>query len=439
MVAQDDGDRLPLRVSATLACLTATARTDPPSEAFLARVDGAAALVAELPAEGPARRECAAVITGLRAVAALGTDAPTGQLLTGLRAAAAAAQTAASRRLRGRAVGCLAMLEALEGNLTRAAQLAGEAEALAAEEAEDDVAREPAAATALAWVHLRRYSLVEAREWLGRARARERAAGPSAVGQAAVDAVLQSQLFRLRHDHDSAERALKPHLQGPQLPQWVAEHVVTEVVRFAIARGHVQESLRVLDDRPWDEAWSRRLQATVGLLAGDQATHTLLEAEPAASPAVAVESAVIRACQLLTAGHATAASDELSTALALARPELMRWPFVDSPPQARRLLRTHPRLQDAGAWLNPSNGARPHPGGVSAPAVTKAPEPVQQLSDREIEVLRYLGEMLSTAEIAATMFISVNTVRTHIRSILRKLAVSRRNQAVRRARELGLL
>jgi LuxR family maltose regulon positive regulatory protein len=56
-----------------------------------------------------------------------------------------------------------------------------------------------------------------------------------------------------------------------------------------------------------------------------------------------------------------------------------------------------------------------------------------------MEVLRYLAEMLSTAEIAAAMFISVNTVRTHIRSILRKLAVSRRNQAVRRARERGLL
>ena len=37
------------------------------------------------------------------------------------------------------------------------------------------------------------------------------------------------------------------------------------------------------------------------------------------------------------------------------------------------------------------------------------------------------------------MFISVNTVRTHVRSILRKLAVSRRNEAVRRARALSLL
>ena len=37
------------------------------------------------------------------------------------------------------------------------------------------------------------------------------------------------------------------------------------------------------------------------------------------------------------------------------------------------------------------------------------------------------------------MFISVNTVRTHIRSILRKLASTRRNQAVRRARELHII
>jgi LuxR family maltose regulon positive regulatory protein len=37
------------------------------------------------------------------------------------------------------------------------------------------------------------------------------------------------------------------------------------------------------------------------------------------------------------------------------------------------------------------------------------------------------------------MFISINTVRTHVRNILRKLAASRRNEAVRRARQLGVL
>ncbi|MET1133843.1 MAG: LuxR C-terminal-related transcriptional regulator [Aeromicrobium sp.] len=47
--------------------------------------------------------------------------------------------------------------------------------------------------------------------------------------------------------------------------------------------------------------------------------------------------------------------------------------------------------------------------------------------------------MLTTEEIAAAMYISVNTVRTHVRNILRKLGVSRRNAAVRIAREFELL
>jgi LuxR family transcriptional regulator, maltose regulon positive regulatory protein len=64
---------------------------------------------------------------------------------------------------------------------------------------------------------------------------------------------------------------------------------------------------------------------------------------------------------------------------------------------------------------------------------------VEPLTPREQEVLEQLAELVPTAEIARSMFISVNTVRTHIRSILRKLDVTRRHQAVRRARVLGLL
>jgi LuxR family maltose regulon positive regulatory protein len=444
--AQEDGDRLTLRISATLACLTAGAGTDLRAPDFLARVDAAAALIGELPEEEErARLECAVVLSDLRAFAALRTDAPSGQLLAGLRAAAAAAQTAGARRLRCHAVGTLAVVEALEGHLTRAAQLAGEAEAFADEDGTEETAREPAPATALAWVHLRRYALVEAREWQIRARARERSAGGGVVGAAPLHAVLQCQQLRLRHEYDVAEQALRPHLRGPRLPRWVAEQVVTETVRLAVARGHVDEGLAILSDRCVDEPWSRRLRASVGLVAGGPATDLPTEDEPRPSLAEAVEGAVVRACQLLEAGTVPAAAEELAVALELARPELLRWPFIDTPPQARRLLRSHPRLRVPGAWLNPSTGAQPRPAGHSSPATTTdsqgvaASQVLEELSDRETEVLRYLAEMLSTAEIAATMFISVNTVRTHIRSILRKLAVSRRYQAVRRARERGLL
>jgi LuxR family maltose regulon positive regulatory protein len=440
VAAQAENNRLALRISATLAVLTASAGTDDEPAAFLSQVDAAAALVAELPdEEGSARREAAAVLRDLRASAVLRTDAPTPQLFAGLRAASAAAQTASARRLRARAVGNLALLEAVEGHLTRAVQLAGEAEAFATEEGADEAGRDPAAALALAWVHLHRYALVDARDWLGRARGRAWPSGPGAIWLEALHAQMQAQQLRLRHEYDSADDLLRPYLSGPRLPRWVSEQIVAEIVRLAVARGHVDEGLEILRDGRRDEPWRHRLHATVGLIAGGPTGDLPPDLEPSASPAEAVETSVIRACQLLEAGQVAAAADELAAALETARPELLRWPFIDTPPQARRLLRTHPRLKGPSAWLNPSSGAQPRTRAASAPVADPGPQVLQDLSERELEVLRYLAEMLSTAEIAATMFISVNTVRTHIRSILRKLSVSRRNQAVRRARERGLL
>ena len=64
---------------------------------------------------------------------------------------------------------------------------------------------------------------------------------------------------------------------------------------------------------------------------------------------------------------------------------------------------------------------------------------VETLSRREMEVLQGMAAMLPTEEIAATLYVSINTVKTHVRSILRKLSASRRNEAVRRARSLGLI
>jgi len=67
------------------------------------------------------------------------------------------------------------------------------------------------------------------------------------------------------------------------------------------------------------------------------------------------------------------------------------------------------------------------------------PVVVEPLTNKELEVLGHLTELATTAEIGAAMFISVNTVRTHVRNILRKLGTDRRNAAVRRAWELGLV
>jgi LuxR family maltose regulon positive regulatory protein len=66
-------------------------------------------------------------------------------------------------------------------------------------------------------------------------------------------------------------------------------------------------------------------------------------------------------------------------------------------------------------------------------------EAVERLTDRELTVLRYLPTMMSNSEIAAEMYFSVNTVKTHLKSIYRKLEVTRRREAVERARVLSLI
>jgi len=61
------------------------------------------------------------------------------------------------------------------------------------------------------------------------------------------------------------------------------------------------------------------------------------------------------------------------------------------------------------------------------------------LSRRERDVLGYAPSMLSAAEIGSELFVSVNTVKAHLRSIYRKLGVTRRRDAVIQARRRGLL
>jgi ATP/maltotriose-dependent transcriptional regulator MalT len=73
-----------------------------------------------------------------------------------------------------------------------------------------------------------------------------------------------------------------------------------------------------------------------------------------------------------------------------------------------------------------------------------APEPdtvamLEQLSHREVEVLRYLPSVLTAGEIGAELCVTVNTVKAHLRSIYRKLGVTRRRDAVVRAHQYGIL
>lgn len=138
-------------------------------------------------------------------------------------------------------------------------------------------------------------------------------------------------------------------------------------------------------------------------------------------------------------GDLATATAALERSLRAAAPQRRREPFDTAPTAVRRLLLGLEDVRTRYPWLS---GPAPTPGGPPAgprPDVAP-PAPLREpLTRRETEVLELLACLLTTDEVAMTMSVSVNTVRTHVRSILRKLDVSRRNEAVRRAWDLGIL
>ena len=129
----------------------------------------------------------------------------------------------------------------------------------------------------------------------------------------------------------------------------------------------------------------------------------------------------------------------LVSALRLAEREQLRLPLVLERGWLGPVLRRDPELADAHRrLLAPVLGHDQLPAPVTpgnrAPVLV-----VEPLTERELEVLTRVSGMLNTAEVASEMYISVNTVKTHLRNIYRKLSAAHRNEAVRRARQLQLI
>jgi DNA-binding NarL/FixJ family response regulator len=78
-------------------------------------------------------------------------------------------------------------------------------------------------------------------------------------------------------------------------------------------------------------------------------------------------------------------------------------------------------------------------GNGPAPPARRLRLPVEPLSESELRVLRYLPTNLTGPEIANELYVSPNTVKTHVRNLYAKLGPHRRAEAVTRARNLGLL
>ena len=155
------------------------------------------------------------------------------------------------------------------------------------------------------------------------------------------------------------------------------------------------------------------------------------------APVLAVRAQLARAQAAACLGDEAAARKLLAQSLRTARPDRLRGPFREVGPWLQRVLRADRGLGGARDWL-PDDllAAPPRPGAVPEPALGL---PVDPLSEREHDVLECAAQLMSTKEIADDLCLSVNTVKTHLKSINRKLCVNRRGEAVRRARQLRVL
>jgi len=387
-------------------------------------------------------------LRGLLDLTEAGAAAARGDLAGAGRALTAAAASGGRPGCEGPAVaalGRLALLEAFRGGLRRAAELLGEHDALAAGK-DSAVVR-----LARAWVLLESGSTEDAAALLrpgpgppggpgltGGPPGRPRTPGPGPL----LDGAWALALARVLRDGGEPVAAAEglAAARRREVPGWLADRLGEEEVRSWLAADRPERAAAVMRSVAGVSARAGALARLVQPAAGEDADDgddtVPVQAVPAdRSLGSRVQTTLDDAWLMLRRGDTTRALRRVESALQLAAPERLRRPFLLAPPELQRLLR-RPDLAVRHRWLEARSVPGPRRPGRTVPGREGLPE---SLTEKEQEVLEHLAQLLTTEEVAAAMFISVNTVRTHVRNILRKLSASRRNEAVRRARDLGLL
>ena len=148
-----------------------------------------------------------------------------------------------------------------------------------------------------------------------------------------------------------------------------------------------------------------------------------------------IEIGVLQALTHQARSDMSAALASLQHALTLAEPEGYVRIFVDEGLPMASLLRAAAKQSIAPGYVRRLLAAL-NKTGASTPVDQH--QLIEPLSERELDVLRLLGSDLDGPDIARELIVSLNTVRTHTKSIYTKLGVNSRRAAVRRAKELGL-
>jgi LuxR family maltose regulon positive regulatory protein len=251
-------------------------------------------------------------------------------------------------------------------------------------------------------------------------------------------------------------------LENPGISPSTRLYNLASQVAVALGQGDLDGASRVVERFPTlGEAGSfpdylslMLVQARVLLAQGRQAAAAehLAALHGMASRAgwhsVAVQA---RALQSLAAPTPDQAHTFIIKALTLAEPENFVRTFVDAGEPMRLLisdsgLQIKKRGEDAdrlltyvGRLLAAFDSITPRQEPEISDLKPQIPNMVEPLSDRELDVLRLLADGQTNQEIAQTLYVSINTVKTHLKNVYGKLGVSNRREAAASAKEFGLI
>jgi LuxR family maltose regulon positive regulatory protein len=257
----------------------------------------------------------------------------------------------------------------------------------------------------------------------------------------AAVSLLRGQLLASVGQVGAAQVALAP--RSDVVGRVLEDSRVTMLAAIETALGRPNAALKMLRELPTNPpspgmalAGSRAYLALGELRKAEDYLRPLLAAADTFAPRSAIVEALVTQAQISRAGDDEERAVELLVrACELADGEIVR-PFVLVSDDFRQVVSRHSSL--AALW--PDIRLEPVTLDVTADAVyLPAPRLPEPLTDRERTVLRWLSTTMSTQEIADEMCLSINTVKTHIAAIYRKLAAARRRDAVVRARTLELL
>ena len=295
-------------------------------------------------------------------------------------------------------------------------------------------------------VTLWRGQLAEAEGWLDRAVLLVRGfAGPTTAMMLYVDRAMLA-FVRGRHEEAmTAHRAVESIQQRFVTQHRLATRAQALKLGMLVRLGETDLVQRALDEMDEDVRAASAMRVVLATLrlarddpegAAAALAPIFAGAAPIDNPRWEIHALLLKARVDDAVGDTGASSRALEQALELAEPEGLLLPFLLHP--TPDLLERHSQLRTAHASL--ISEIRNLLSGHPPTARPEQAEPLHEpLSESELRVLRYLPTNLPAPEIAGELFVSLNTIRTHLRNVYTKLGVHSRGDAVKRARELGLL